>query len=709
MTRLNEQQLAAVTAPEGPALVLAGAGSGKTRVIIERMLWLVQERGVDARHLLALTFTNKAAGEMRERFARRLGIERPGAWLGTFHAFGLFLLRRDMDRLGRPKTFTIFDDADQLSVMKKQIKDLPERFERVSPREALSWLSRLKQSADTPQGNTPPVDELEETYRELWPRYHEALKRAGAVDFDDLLVLTVRLLEDHPEVRDRYQRRYRYVHIDEYQDTNRAQYLIARRLSEAHGNLFAVGDEDQSIYSWRGADINNILDFAKDFPDAKVYRLEQNYRSTKPILEAANALVANNLNRLGKTLWTSEQSGEPVRLCLAEDGEAEAQFVAEDIAERERPPRDVAILYRTNGQSRLIEEALRRKGIHYVVIGGTKFYSRKEVKDILAYLRLLVNPKDDESVRRVLNVPPRGIGGASLDRIEEYAQLRQCALLDVLRDIETDTSLQGRAREAAAKFVHLIDDLALQAKTSALTPLLEDLLARIDYRAFVAASDEKDSRSRLEVVDEFLASCKQHDQAGGQGLTEFLQERALMTDVDDWNPDEPAATLMTCHAAKGLEFAHVYLIGLEEGLLPFGSDFDSDTDLEEERRLCYVAMTRARQSLTLCAARSRLLYGKTRDDREVSRFIREIGRDRLVPAHPGGRKAAKQRPQAPAADPGQLKIGTRVRHAAFGTGIVQFTSGTGDKLKARVRFDTGKTAMIMVKMAPLEIVEGKHR
>lgn len=709
METLNEQQLAAVTAGDGPALVLAGAGSGKTRVIIERMVWLVQERGVDPRYLLALTFTNKAAGEMRERFARRLGLDRPGAWLGTFHSFGLSLLRRDMDRLGRPKTFTIFDDSDQLSLMKKLIKDLSSRFEAVSPREALGWISRLKQGAETPDPAAAPEDALEETYRALWTRYHEALLRSQAVDFDDLLTLTVRLLEDHPDLRDRYQRRYRYVHIDEYQDTNRAQYLIARRLSEAHGNIFAVGDEDQSIYSWRGADINNILDFAKDFSEAKVYRLEQNYRSTKPILAAANALVGNNLNRLGKTLWTVETAGDPVRFHLAEDGEAEAAFVVEDMTEKNRTPREVAVLYRTNAQSRSMEEALRRKGIHYLVVGGTRFYSRKEVKDILAYLRLLANPDDDESLRRVLNVPSRGIGGTSLDRIEEYAVLRQTPLFQVLRDIDTDTSLQGRAREAAAKFVHLIDDLALAAKTSKLAPLVEDLLARIDYRAYVQSSDEKDSRSRLEIVDEFLSACKEHDQGAGGGLLEFLQDLALMTDADDWDRNEPAVTLMTCHAAKGLEFAHVYLIGLEEGLLPFGADFDSDTDLEEERRLCYVAMTRARQSLTLTAARARVLYGKQRGDREVSRFIREIGTDRLVLAQRGGHKVPKQRPEMPAADPGQLKVGTRVRHASFGPGVVQYTSGTGDKLKARVRFETGKTAMILVKLAPLEIVEGKHR
>ncbi len=710
MISLNEQQRAAVTAEGGPVLVLAGAGSGKTRVIVERLAWLVQERGVDPRHLLAMTFTNKAASEMRDRFAARVGADRVGAWLGTFHSFGLLALRRDMDRLGRPKTFTVFDDSDQLSLMKKLVKDLPGRFEAVSPREALTWISRIKQRAEEPAWAQDPFDSLEETCRELWIRYHEALLRAAAVDFDDLLSLVVKLLRDHADIRERYQRRHQYVMIDEYQDTNHAQYLIAHHLSESHGNLFAVGDEDQSIYSWRGADINNILDFAKDFLEAKVVRLEQNYRSTKPILDAANALVANNINRLGKNLFTAEKSGEPVRFFLANDGEAEAHFVVEDLTEKNLSPKQVAVLFRTNAQSRLMEEALRRKGVHYVVVGGIKFYSRKEIKDLLAYLRLLVNPNDDESLRRVINVPPRGIGGTSLERMEEYATVRKTPLLQVMRDVETDTTLPSRARESALKFVHLIDDLTLKARDTKLVALMEELLEAIGYREHVLASDEKDSRSRMEIVDEFLATCKQHDARGAGGLMEFLQDLALVSDVDQWDSDMPAVTLMTCHAAKGLEFDQVYLIGLEEGLLPYGAEFFSDTDLEEERRLCYVAMTRARKGLTLCAARSRVLYGKQRNDRQVSRFIKEIGLDRLSPVVPRQTRQHVAPPaEMPAAEPAKFRTGMRVRHATFGPGTVQYTNGAGDKLKARIRFDTGRTAMLLVKLAPLEILEGKHR
>jgi len=702
MITLNEGQYAAVTAPDGPALVLAGAGSGKTRVIIERLAWLVGERGVNPRHLLALTFTNKAADEMRRRLALRLGVDRVSAWLGTFHAFGLFLLRREIDRLGRSKSFTVFDDRDQLSLMKRLVKDLPSTCAAVSPREALTWISHLKQRADEPLAGEAG-DDAEKTFRLLWARYHEALDRISAVDFDDLLVLLVRLLKEHPDVQEKYQRRYRHILVDEYQDTNHAQYLIAKLLSRGHGNLFVVGDEDQSIYSWRGADINNILDFARDFPDALVYRLEQNYRSTKPILEAANAVVSHNRNRLGKKLWAAADAGEAVRFFLAGDGEEEAHFVVADLVKQRFAPKQVAVLFRTNAQSRLLEEALRKKGIHYIVVGGIKFYGRKEIKDIVCYLRLLVNPADDESLRRVLNVPPRGIGGASFERIEAYATMRGLPLFQVLREIETDDTLAMRARNAAAAFVRLVDDLALEAKTSALAPLTESLIERIGYRGYVEKSDEKDFR--IEIIDEFVSSCAQYDVAEGKGLQEFLQDLALVSDTDDYDPEQPAVTLMTCHSAKGLEFDYVYLVGLEEGLLPLVRDYDYDADVEEERRLCYVAMTRARKGLTLSAARSRVLYGRT-EERRVSRFVEEAGTAVSPCADRGRAPAKKKAPEAASADPAKMKTGTRVRHAKFGPGTVMYTKGSGDKLKARIRFQTGRTALLMVKQAPLEILEG---
>jgi DNA helicase-2/ATP-dependent DNA helicase PcrA len=707
LDHLNSAQRAAVTADDGPALVLAGAGTGKTRVIVERLVWLIEEQGVDPRNLLALTFTNKAAAEMRNRVAARLGVDRLAAWIGTFHSFGLFILRREMETLGRPKAFTIFDDADQLSLLKRLVKDLPKSFEPVSPREALSWISRLKQNVATPDPSVPEGSAEEHTYRELWHRYHNALRHSAAVDFDDLLVLVAELFEKHPDALAKYQRRYRHVLIDEYQDTNHAQYVIARKLSQDHGNLFVVGDEDQSIYSWRGADLRNILDFSRDFSGAQVYRLEQNYRCTQPILDAANAVVAHNASRLGKTLWSATKTGAPVRLYRAEDGDDEARFIAEEIAASGEAGWNVAVLYRTVSQSRAIEHALIRKNLAYVVVGGVKFYERKETKDLLAYLRLVVNPRDDLSLRRVLNTPPRGIGGVTLERIDEYAVARNVPLLEVLRDVEHDQTLSQRARQSAAEFVHLIDDLALLAREKTVKPVVEQLLERTSYRDFIQKQDEQDFRTRWEIIDEFVSSCALHDEDSGAGLEAFLQDLALVTDLDNYDSGTPAISLLTCHSAKGLEFDCVYLVGLEEGLLPHASAFEDEDEIEEERRLCYVAMTRARKALTLAAARARVQYGQRREN-ALSRFVGEIPSDRLQVV---GREQQAIPPRAavPTAAVEKVKMGTQVRHPSFGKGTVMYTSGSGNKLRARIRFETGRTREFMVSMAPLEILEGNKR
>lgn len=709
MIALNSAQLDAVLHGDGPALVLAGAGSGKTRVIVERIAYLVGEKGVDARCILALTFTNKAADEMRQRVAARLGVEKVGAWLGTFHSFGLYVLRREISRLGRSNLFTIFDDADQLSLMKKLVQDLGAQAGGVSPRDALAWISAQKQDVATPD-LSPGAQPAENAYRQLWTRYHAVLQRANAVDFDDLLVLTAQLFAQDAEVRRKYAERYRYVLIDEYQDTNRAQYLLARHLSSEHGNIFVVGDEDQSIYSWRGASIRNILDFERDFSGAHTFRLEQNYRSTAPILNAANAVVKNNQHRLGKTLWTDRQGGDPVRFYEAEDAEAEARFVADDIVANKIPPGQAAVLFRTNGQVRYVEEAMRRKGIAYVVVGGVRFYGRKEIKDVLSYLRLLVNPADDVSLRRVLNVPARGIGATSQDLIEQYAASRGQTLMEVLRETEFDQSLPARARQSIGEFVHLIDDLALDARSLQVAPLLDKLLERTKYRDYVQQADEKDYRTRLEMLDEFRVACAQFDAKGGAGLLSFLQELSLLSDVDSWETGLPAVTLMTCHSAKGLEFDYVYLLGLEEGLLPHASALESADDIEEERRLCYVAMTRARVGLTLCAARSRMVYGGGSGDRETSRFVREIPRQTLQFIGADRSRGTGSSGASPAAVPtSALKLGTRVWHAQFGKGTVMYTSGSGEKLRARIRFESGRSRDFMVSATPLKVLDGDKK
>ncbi|HOE66548.1 MAG TPA: UvrD-helicase domain-containing protein [Candidatus Hydrogenedentes bacterium] len=718
---LNEAQRLAVTQGDGPALVLAGAGSGKTRVIVERLAYLVSERGVDPRNLLALTFTNRAANEMKARTASRLGVQRLGAWVGTFHSFGLYILRREIDKIGRSSAFTIFDDSDQVSLMKRLIKDLPSGSPKLLPRRAMSWISRLKQDLQVPDAAGVSSEPDEEALRLLWQKYHEALVRANAVDYDDLLVLAARLFLDFPDVRDRYARRYRYVHVDEYQDTNHAQYVMAQRLSEPHKNLFVVGDEDQSIYSWRGANIANILNFEKDFPDARVFRLEQNYRSAKPILDAANALVANNLNRLGKTLWTAQEGGDPVRFYRADDDRDEARFVVDEIFQRRESDGSVAVLFRTNGQSRLFEEALRRKALPYVLIGGTQFYSRKEVKDILAYLRLLINPNDDEALRRIINVPARGIGGVTMDRLEEYARTRGLPLLQVVREVEHDQTFSARVREGLGAFVRMIDDLALFSREATVEDLAVRLLDATGYREYVQETDERDFRDRLEIVDEFVSACAQHDNVRGEGnggLADFLQELALYSDLDAYDPEKPLVTLITCHAAKGLEFDEVFLVGLEQGLLPHASAFHSESEIEEERRLCYVAMTRARKRLTLVAARERMAFGETRAAEE-SQFLSEMPSGRIArvndafaepaprPSFETRRRRADAFAAAPRAEAGAIRMGTRVRHASFGRGTVMYVKGDGAKCKAHIRFDSGRSRDIMVAMAPLTIVEGE--
>lgn len=703
---LNDAQLAAITQGDGYALVLAGAGSGKTRVIVERIAHLVGERGVNAREILALTFTNKAAGEMRDRAARRLGRDRLDAWAGTFHSFGLWVLRRDIDKLGRKKSFTIFDDADQIALMKQLVKGLPSTLVQVTPREALQWISRFKQDLAAPTKDDVE-DETDETFAELWDRYHGALARHDAVDFDDLLVLPAKLLSDDA-VRKRYADRFRFVMIDEYQDTNRAQYMIAKRLGEVSGNLFVVGDEDQSIYSWRGADIRNILEFERDFPGANTFRLEINYRSTAAILDAANAVVAHNTKRLGKTLRSALGEGAPIKYHEAENGDDEARYVVDAISARTSDGSSAAVLYRTNGQARLFEEALRRKGARYVVIGGQKFYERKEVRDLLAYLRAAANARDDVAMRRIVNVPARGLGSAAVARFESRATNQNESLAQIIRDAEHDDELTSRGRQGVTALVDVLDTVAADRFTLGVAELLEIVIERTQYDEYVRKSDEKDFRTGLEVVEEFRSSCAAFDKREGPGgLEAFLQELALMTDMDAAGSGGAPVTLLTCHSAKGLEFDHVFLVGLEEGLLPHSNSLDEDDGVEEERRLCYVAMTRARKTLTLSSARERMVFGRTQAN-DRSRFFDEIpaallGGGRAKPAAKSAGSAGR-----PETDLEAIKMGVRVHHAKFGEGVIMYTSGSGKKLKARIRFNTGPTRNIMVSHAPLEVVRRKR-
>lgn len=696
---LNSEQMAAVSAPDGPSLVLAGAGSGKTRVIVERIRWLIEQHGIDPRNILALTFTNKAAREIRSRVARALDVERLASWMGTFHGFGLFVLRREMERLGRSKEFTVFDDADQLMLMRRLIKELPKELVQVSPREALTWISRHKQELEEPGAAEEGAEAR--SYRELWARYHAALDASSAVDFDDLLAIPVRLFEQFPDVADKYRRRFPHILVDEYQDTNRAQYLMLRHLASETGSLFVVGDEDQAIYSWRGADIRNILEFEKDFPNARIYRLEQNYRSTRPILDAANAMIAANTERIGKTLRTDRGAGPVVQFALLEDGKAEAEWVFDAIKVNRYPYDRTAILFRTNAQARAIEEVLLRKSIPYQTVGVVRFYARREIKDLIAYLRLLANPADDEALRRIVNVPQRGIGDKTFEQIEQTATAAGEPLLSAMRGLGSAAG-QDRIGKACSDFVSLVDRLSDSRESGGVADLVVRVVEQTHYREWLEQSDASDYRDRIDNVEEFIQSCREHDESSSGGLQGFLQDLAISSEVDRWSEAMPAVTLMTCHSAKGLEFDHVFLIGLEEGFLPHGASMDEVSSVEEERRVCYVAMTRARESLHLSAAKSRSLFGETKP-RHVSRFLEAIPASLL--AHQGvGSAGPASTGGARRVDSTALKTGTRVRHKTFGTGRVMYTSGTGDNVKVTIRFDRGRSRQFLVRATPLEIM-----
>ncbi len=714
---LNPQQRAAVLAADGPVLILAGAGSGKTRVITHRIAHLVLERGVPSPAVLAVTFTNKAAGEMKARSEALLGGAALGSWISTFHSLCVRLLRREAPRLGLSRDFVIYDEDDQLALVREVLRGLDLSEKLHSPRRVLSRISARK---NRPGRRAPGAADEDEDLLGLQERlaagYQQALGRAGALDFDDLLLYAVRLLEEHEEAREAYRRRFRYVLVDEYQDTNRAQYELIRHLVGPHGNVTVVGDEDQSIYSWRGADIQNILDFEADFPGARVLRLEQNYRSTQSILDAASGLVAHNRQRKGKTLLATKSGGEAVRLHLAADEYQEAAFVVEQIAAARRLGK-VAVLFRMNAQSRLLEEALLRAGLPYLVVGGVGFYERKEVKDVLAYLRLLVNPGDPVAFRRVLNVPARGIGPRTLGEIERVAQERSLSLPAALAAVVDEARLPARATLPLERFRDLLAELREDLGRLPLPRLLQRVLERSGYSAMLAAEQSQEAQDRLDNLAELLSAAAQYEEYEPEpSLSGFLDRSALVSDADLLK-DEAPVVLMTLHAAKGLEFETVFLVGLEEGLMPHARTLTSDHALEEERRLCYVGMTRAMERLYLTHAQSRQIFGQRRLA-QPSRFLEEIPRQGLrVTGRPG---PGAYRPQpsrpvwavqspasprhaiAPAGQTGDFRPGARVRHPLFGIGTVLRREGGGDDLKLTVSFPGLGAKKLVARFAGLE-------
>ncbi|PZN08763.1 MAG: DNA helicase PcrA [Bacillota bacterium] len=625
---LNPAQREAVTHPGGPVLVLAGAGSGKTRVLTRRVAYLLQQ-GVAPHQILAITFTNKAAREMRERVEQLVGAQARDMWIGTFHASCVRILRRDGHRVGYDRNFVILDEDDRRTVLREVLKERNLSETRYPPNAVGAMISAAKNQLLGPEAFAARHrDFYRQQVAAVYAAYQERLQKNGAMDFDDLLMQTVRLFEEAPDVLASYQRRFVHILVDEYQDTNHAQYRLLRLLAAGHRNLFVVGDPDQSVYRWRGADITNILRFEEDYPDARVVRLELNYRSTASILAAAQAVIEHNTQRKEKQLRSVHGEGARVVVFGAADEHDEAWFVAremERLHDEGYEYGDMAVLYRTHAQSRVVEETLLRRGIPYRIVGGLKFYERKEVKDILAYLRLAVNPDDRISLRRVINVPRRGIGEATLARLEAHLDRAGVGLLDALAQAEAIPGITRPQAAALAAFGEVIADLAALAQQRPAYDVIAFALDRTGYREMLEQERTPDARTRLENLEELLSVARDFERQRGPGdapLVDFLAEVALVSDVDQLEEGARAVSLMTLHSAKGLEFDVVFITGMEEGVFPHSRSLDDPQELEEERRLCYVGMTRARQRLYLCFTRQRTLFGATR--RQVpSRFLEE--------------------------------------------------------------------------------------
>ena len=735
---LNPPQQEAVFHTEGPLLILAGAGSGKTRVLTHRIAHLIADKGVNPFNILAITFTNKAAQEMRERVDKLTGADGMSVWVATFHSTCVRILRRYIDRLGYDNRFTIYDSDDQKTLMKEICRKLNIDTKKYKERSLLAQISHAKDEMITPDememnaGGDFNQKKVAQVYRE----YQAALKSNNALDFDDLLVKTVELFQNCGDVLESYQEKFRYIMVDEYQDTNTVQFKFVSLLAARYGNLCVVGDDDQSIYKFRGANIGNILGFERVFPDAKVIRLEQNYRSTKNILNAANEVIANNAARKEKRLWTENPEGEKLHFRQFMNGFEEAEYVIGDIAKKKREHladyRECAILYRTNAQSRLFEEKCLKANIPYKIVGGINFYARKEIKDLLCYLKTIDNSADDLAVRRILNVPKRGIGATTVGRVQDYADYMNVSFYDALRVAEEVPSI-GRSLNKIEGFVTFIQSLKSKAQAYSVTEILEEVIDLTGYVDELKAEDTEESRARIENIDELISKTVSYEEAmkaegREETLSGFLEEIALIADIDTVDPDQDYVLLMTLHSAKGLEFPYVYLAGMEDGMFPSSMCIFSDdpTDMEEERRLCYVGITRAMKELTLTSARQRLVRGETQYNK-VSRFVREIPRELVelgttIQEHkpsmqetPSPKNSYMQMRQTFRAKPFEAQnfkvtkaasldygVGDTVRHIKFGVGIVRDIVEGGRDYEVTVDFDKAGVKKMFAGFAKLK-------
>ena len=739
---LNEQQKEAVLHTEGPLLILAGAGSGKTRVLTHRIVYLIEEKGVNPWNILAITFTNKAAGEMRERVDNLVGFGSESIWVSTFHSMCVRILRRHIDLLGFDTNFTIYDTDDQKTLMKDICKLLQIDTKLFRERSLLTAISQAKNELVTPEEFRIQAqgDFSRQKIASVYEEYEKQMRANNALDFDDLLVKAVQLFQTQADVLDYYQERFRYIMVDEYQDTNTVQFELVRLLSAKYRNLCVVGDDDQSIYKFRGANIRNILDFEQVFPDAKVIKLEQNYRSTSNILNAANAVIRHNHGRKDKTLWTDNGEGDKINVRQFDTAFDEAEYIVGDIRERVESGKaaynDHAILYRTNAQSRMFEEKFVTANIPYKIVGGINFYARREIKDLLAYLKTIDNGRDDLAVRRIINVPKRGIGLTSINRVQEYASGREIGFYEALRAVDLIPNI-GRGASKLESFVALIEHFKTDAKELTISELMQEILEETGYIESLKEEGSEEAESRIENIDELISkitayeeTCEDRDEPAT--LNGFLEEVALVADIDSLDESNDYVVLMTLHSAKGLEFPHVYLAGMEDGIFPSYMTITADDpeEVEEERRLCYVGITRAEEELTLTCARRRMIRGETQYNK-MSRFLKEIPMELLSTGavfqkpepeeerKPSAYQQARQAFRAKAfVQPGAARsfgspkgegpgyqVGDRVRHVKFGEGTVTAMVEGGRDYEVTVDFDGPGTKKMFAAFAKLQKID----
>lgn len=716
---MNSEQSEAVRTTEGPLLIMAGAGSGKTRVLTHRIAYLLDEKDVSPYNILAITFTNKAAKEMKARVEHLVGEEAQVIWMSTFHSMCVRILRRDADRIGIERNFTIIDPTDQKSVIKDVLKSENIDSKRFEPRMFIGAISNLKNELKTPEDAQKEANDFHsQMVATVYKGYQRQLSRNEALDFDDLIMTTINLFERVPETLEYYQNKFQYIHVDEYQDTNKAQYTLVKLLANKFKNLCVVGDSDQSIYGWRGADIQNILSFEEDYPEAKTIFLEQNYRSTKNILNAANEVIKHNSERKPKGLWTANSGGDKIQYYEAMTERDEAEYVVKEIMKHQRSGKkysEMAILYRTNAQSRVLEETFMKSNIPYTMVGGQKFYDRKEIKDLLSYLRVIANSNDDISLQRIINVPKRGIGPSSVEKIQTYALQNNISMFDALAEVDF-IGLSKKVTQECISFYEMIQNLIKEQEFLEISEIVDEVLQKSGYRDMLDREQSIESRSRLENLDEFMSVPKDYEEntpLEEQSLINFLTDLSLVDDIDEADTQN-GVTLMTMHSAKGLEFPIVFIMGMEESLFPHIRAIKSEDDheMEEERRICYVAITRAEELLYITNATTRMLFGRSQSNMP-SRFLKEIPED-LLDSHTGqkrqtiypksqpkrgfSKRTTSTKKQVSSSD---WKVGDKVMHKAWGEGMVSNVNEKNGSVELDIIFKSEGPKRLLAQFAPI--------